>query len=118
MENHVLYTLPGEKYEELKVGRNYTEVWRGLPDLDFKKVKSKEGHDSLLYQQDGDYIWVRHDAIEELKKNPQAILMAQLSKTADNKINAWCVHKPSKTSGETLESIISSAKYLNTIVEE
>src|SRR3989338_5883496 len=98
MENYVVYTMPINEYEQLKVGKEYVEVWKGLPEVDFEIVKSRGGYDSLRYQQDGNYIWVAYDAVEELRRNPQAILLIHRIKTNDDKINAWWVDKLSERS--------------------
>ena len=96
MENYKLQGPSEDEYRELRNGDHYVEIWRGLPNLDFKKAKSREGYDSLCCEQSGNYIWVGNDAVKELKINSNAILVAHLSKTRNEKINAWLVDKPKK----------------------
>ena len=84
-----------------------------LPNLDFEEVRSRGGHESPVYEQQGDYIWVARDAVKELKDNANALLVAWSTKTKTGKIDTWCVNKPNYTFGTNLESVIERARELN-----
>jgi len=113
MSDYMAYTPQGSEWEGIQVGSYYHQVWNGLPNLEFKQTKSSGGHDSLVCEQDGNYVWVTTDAVKQLRLNSVCTLVALVTKTKDRKINAWCVDAPNLTFGEELEQVISRAKELN-----
>jgi hypothetical protein len=115
LDGQVVYSPRVEDIKQYKKP-NYLEVWKGLPNLDFVDEKSRGGHDSLKYEQGGDYIWISWKAVEELKKNPNTLLVAHI-KRKEGKVHAWSVDLPGKFFGHTLDKIIATSRMVNDTLE-
>ena len=112
---HIKYTLRKEEFCILVEGEHYLEIWQGLPELQFQKVKSRGGKNSLLHEVNRDYIWVEHSAVRALERNNQAVLVIGHKKTLDDKLNIRWIYaaETNSTFGDSLESVIIRARKIN-----
>jgi hypothetical protein len=105
--NYLKYK-PSDRILEV-LGSTYWEVWQGLPDLPFEEAKSRGNLSSMIYEKDGNYIWVPHEALWAHKENPDTIFLAMMGKTGKGKINAkWLCPEDSG-----IDSTIQKAMALN-----
>lgn len=82
MDHRVLYT-PDRRIMQVKDGSYFLEVWKGLPNLDFEVVESRNAGNGLRYNGEEGYVWVIPSAARALEKDSEAILYA-LTREASN----------------------------------
>jgi hypothetical protein len=87
MPDYVVYSALNDPKlnSEIGFGCSYLELWKDLPNLNFKKSmtrgspnKSEEtDHFGLRYKSDKNYIWVSPRTIHYLTCEPEALLVAR-----------------------------------------
>jgi|SRR3989344_847741 len=104
---HQIKYLPSEQELEY-IPYHYWEIWEGLPDVEFNKVKSGNG-EALRHDMNGNYIWVPTLAHTAYKLNQDTIYLVMMHNNPLKKINAiWLEPKT-----DNLEDIIKIARKLN-----
>lgn len=111
--SHEVY-VPGEEIlRGIPIGRSYVELWRGLPDLDFKPAESSGGLAGLVYRTRGSYVWVNPEAVKVLRADHEALLIVNRTRKENGALYVWDVSPISKFFGHTVEQAIAVADRLN-----
>ncbi|HLD41603.1 MAG TPA: hypothetical protein VJB06_01080 [archaeon] len=88
--NYRLYGPSDEELRVLPIGSHYGEIWRGLPDVEFREERARNGELGLTYDEGGNYIWITPPAARAVKQNPYTFLLSMMKKTARG-MHAWSV---------------------------
>ena len=93
--SHVAYN-PRIEFFPFPNGCGYIKLWIGLPkDIEFQSAESRGGKPSLRYENNGNYIWVNHNALEAVATDSDALLVAH-GREKGSKLHIISVESSSK----------------------